>query len=673
MNNKYDVEQFYNKLSKALSEGEAQRVFPSRFYDAYFKGNRTLYQIEQSEFKKFDVMWIKTVESYFPSINRITINVKSTLRYQSEIIPIEKTKKINKESVIDLMMHSNQIREISEEGGVVPKAIRASLSEIEYGIYENRFVMTLINRLRDFIGKRLKIMRDGIKGTKTVKLNVTGNFSFENSDVEMQLDIKQKETAENKKTDEFNQMVLEKAEKLYKLVTRLTSSQFMSYMKRYKPVKPPILKTQIILKNPDFKNAYLLWLFLDKCNDLGYESNTETVKKRFTPEYTKNINQAMLIAYSAMLTNLKAKLGSSDKKDAVTYKETKAVTLNRLPEDFEIVTHPLSYEVEDTALNEFYINKAKQLFKGQLAKYAEEDKSEPYKVSVKKALADMLAINKSVYESFFAVNADDDVFTRLVKDDDPQSMLEEAYQKYYVAQTVREVKEKDLYETLELEKKWQKELKKRYAELIRSTREQSDEKTEKELAAERQEVEKLLAASSADIAQQKKQLLREHKKEMTEYEKKLKDELRSEKKKIEADAKAALVKEKEKLQKQAQKIKAAEDLRFAKQKEKLKAQQLKEKEKKKAALEAQKKALKEKEKKKLLEYTAQQKKKNEQAVQSSIEKLKAKENSLKQSKTVPSNAKGGNMEALNLAVTAMVDNAAQNNYIKNALNSTDFK
>lgn len=671
MNNKYDVEQFYKKLTDALTDGETQRVFPSHFYSAYFKGDRTLFQLEQSESRKFDLMWIKTIESYFPSINRITINVKSTLRYDSELLPVEKTKKINKESVIDLMRHSNQIREINDDG-VIPKAVRSSLSEIEYGIYENRFVMTLILRLRDFITKRIKLMKEGLRGTKTSKLNVTSKFDFEGSDVEMSLDIKQKEFIENKSSDDFNLMVLEKAEKLHKLVTRLTTSQFMSYMKRFKPVKPPILKTQIILKNPDFKNAYLLWLFLDKCNDLGYESETKIVHKRFSAEYTKSLNQAMLIAYSAMLTSLKAKQSSTSPEDTVNYKETKAVTLQRLPDDIEIVAHPLTYEVEDNTLNEFYINKAKQLFKNQLSKTSQQEAPEPYTVSVKKMLSDMLEINKSVYESFFSVNADDDVFTRLVKDDNPQEMLNDAYEKFYVAQTVREVKEKDFLETLALEKKWQQELQTRYNELTNRMKKDTVDNLNNQLETDRVKAEKILQETKSDISQQKKQLLRDHKKEVAEYEKKLKEEFRAEKKKIAQDAKVVLAKEKERIGKQAQKQKAEELARYEKFKEKLKLQQQKEREKKKALLEAQKKAEKEAARKKIASFTKEQNAKNVKSAQAYKVKMKEKKaelvSAVENGKTIESKTK-----KLNLAAAALIDNKALNDSIITALNSTDFK
>ena len=70
-------------------ESQSIRLFlPIRLY----RENK-FYQKEQIESLKFDDKWIKAIESYFPSINRITINLKSTLKMQSEIIPIEKPKK----------------------------------------------------------------------------------------------------------------------------------------------------------------------------------------------------------------------------------------------------------------------------------------------------------------------------------------------------------------------------------------------------------------------------------------------------------------------------------------------------------------------------------------------------------------------------------------------------
>ena len=47
----------------------------------------------QIEYKRFDENWLSNLETFFPSILQITKDLKSSLRYEEEILPIEKNKK----------------------------------------------------------------------------------------------------------------------------------------------------------------------------------------------------------------------------------------------------------------------------------------------------------------------------------------------------------------------------------------------------------------------------------------------------------------------------------------------------------------------------------------------------------------------------------------------------
>lgn len=575
MKKRYDIDKFYKNVADSFKEIEQSAEFPSHFYKAFYGGERTVYQKEQTESRKFDIVWIKTIESYFPSINRITVNVKSTLKYQSEIIPIEKTKKISRESVVHLMAHSNLIREIDEEGNVVPKQILSNLSEIEYGIYENRFIMTLIIRLRDFIGKRVKLMREKLKGTKVTHLNMNSKFNFDDTDFEMLIDIKQTELVNSRRTDEYNKMVLERAELLYKLVNRLQRGQFMSIMKRYKPVTSPIMKTQVILKNPDFKNAYLLWLYLDKCNDLGYDLDISTINKRFTPQYEKHLNQAMLLNVSTMISHDKAKNPDTSTNGKSKFRVKKAKNLTYLP--MEIDTTPIAYEVDDLGVNEYYLNKNRQILKKQFDECLNEEDGN-YKVALKKALVDTLNITNSIYESFFEINADDDIFQRLIKEDDPVIMLEEAYEKHRIAKTVREVKEKDYLKAIKLEQKWQKQLALYQKNLLNQQKNTLDKRVDDLLKTSKGKYDKQKDDRNTKRLQEKAKLMQKNKKELIEFEKKLKADLRTEKAKLNAESKERLIKEREKIKKQAQQQRLKDAEKRKKEKERLRVQQRKKKE-----------------------------------------------------------------------------------------------
>lgn len=572
MKNRYDIDEFYSGAIKNINELERATYYPSYFFRSIYEGQNNFYQREQIESKKFDDTWLKTIESYFPSINKITINLKSTLKYQSEITPIEKTKKINKDSITHLMSHSNFIKEVTEEG-VVPKQILTILPEIEYGIYENRFVMTLIMRLRDFINRRVKLMKEQLRASHITHMNLNSSFKLEEADFEVSVDIKQTEAVNQRKTDEENQMVLARAEKMLKLVTQLHNSQFMKTMQRYKPVVSPIMKTQIILSNPDYKNAYYLWLYLDRYNELGYEYGVRMVNKRFTDIYTRRVHQALMMMCTTMIANTKTPgANNSIPDEKAVYKEKAAKTLLKLP--IEIDPEPVALEVNDTGLNEYYLAKNKQILKQQFEELIKE--GAPYKIALKRALHQSLSITNGLYESFFEYNADDDVFQKLVKeDDDPQKMYESAYERFIVACSVREVKEFDFNRAVVVERKWREQLKRLHKarmQILEPTVEKQYADIADEIKAKYKE--KLSILTTKNYYEQK-QRIKANKMQSEALRKRLSAEYNEKKKALVEKCETKLAEEKAKIAAQAKQAREREEQNFAETMEKIRAEHAK--------------------------------------------------------------------------------------------------
>jgi len=78
-----DVEAFYEELFLCFDDIKKSNDFPILFEKALLSGKNTVYQKDIKETKKFDETWIKTIESYFPSIDKITKNPKTALMYDS--------------------------------------------------------------------------------------------------------------------------------------------------------------------------------------------------------------------------------------------------------------------------------------------------------------------------------------------------------------------------------------------------------------------------------------------------------------------------------------------------------------------------------------------------------------------------------------------------------------
>ncbi|HPN90319.1 MAG TPA: DUF2357 domain-containing protein, partial [Bacilli bacterium] len=157
-----DLTLFYQYIVDALQGVESKNAFPDYFYNAFRAGDRIAYQKYLSEIKHFDDEWIITLESYFPSISKIVLNPVKAIRYDEEVVPIERAKRITGQSVRHLASHTHLIRDAKGEE-IQPKKIMTQTPEEEIGTYENRFIMTLINRLYAFVNNRYEVIKNNVE------------------------------------------------------------------------------------------------------------------------------------------------------------------------------------------------------------------------------------------------------------------------------------------------------------------------------------------------------------------------------------------------------------------------------------------------------------------------------------------------------------------------------
>jgi hypothetical protein len=292
----------------------------------------------------------------------------------------------------------------------------------------------------------------------------------------------------------------------------------------------------------------------------------ETVKNRFSKEYTHQINQTFMLLYSAMLANDKSATDET-LEGKVTYKEIKAQTLQNLPDEIDVF-NPVAIQVEDVAMNEYYLNRNKQILKKQLDRYSAEGSDK--KIALQSALRETTAITDAIYESFFEVNADDDVYSRLVKEDNPQVMLDSAVEKYNISRAIREVKEEDFMRAVQLEKKWQETLKEKKNAVVDELKAEAD-KTVAGVADKGEAVyAKNAKKDEAATAQQQIKKARDIKKKLAGYEKNLMAELRKEKAAIAAQTKQRIAAEKKQMKEKEElrKIREAERRKLLAQKQK---------------------------------------------------------------------------------------------------------
>lgn len=457
-----DIDEYFETVSTNLDELEVDSAFAKLFYDSYLSGDRVIYQKDIIETKVFDEEWIKTLESYFPSIDKITNTPKTGIRYEQEIVPVEKAKKINSESVRHLASHTHFVKEVRDGNYVIPKKILTSYAEQEFSIYENRFIKTLIDRLFVFVNNRYNVIKDNVLSSSKNHVNISSDFNINNASVNINVDVVIKKTV-NSQNEKNNLYLLKRVEKLNRMIMAYKNSELYKKLINAPKVNPPIMQTNIIMKNPDFKNCYMLWLFLDKYNKLAYDLIVKEKNKKIDKKIEHGFDQTAMLAYLSSEANESVRKTKFDgKSDEKTIKKS-AKQIKKNEDD--IITNPEVLSMEDNSINEYYLKQYKNMFKKNIDEFKKTASSD--EVALKQAIRMVNNISNALYQSYFELE-DEDIFTRLVKDVDPKEEFDEAKKKAQIAKIIREVKEVDYNNAIRLEKRLNKDMAKASTKLIKS-------------------------------------------------------------------------------------------------------------------------------------------------------------------------------------------------------------
>ena len=92
--------------------------------------------------------WIEAIEHGLEFIEKAIKEERQFIRSNGEVIPIEKVKRVSKDSVEHLARHSNYFTREQEEGqDLIPDQLYTVERLSDYAVYENRFLYMLLNYL----------------------------------------------------------------------------------------------------------------------------------------------------------------------------------------------------------------------------------------------------------------------------------------------------------------------------------------------------------------------------------------------------------------------------------------------------------------------------------------------------------------------------------------------
>ncbi len=223
-------------------------------------------------------------------------NPRRFIIVEEDLVDTSRARSVSEESVKHLAQHTNFIHGIDRERDMVlPSKLLNTTKEESYEVYENRFIFTLLKRLQAFIKRRYDAVITSASGDDHVKLVVDKGLKFSEANVSLRLDSVVKVPFEKAvKLSAQENAPIERLTKIYNVVMDFMLTPFVKEMNNCAPVRPPIQRTNVILKNQDFKKALALWEFLQGYDKEGFEIKPVTQIQDMDDEFK---NQYRLIVY----------------------------------------------------------------------------------------------------------------------------------------------------------------------------------------------------------------------------------------------------------------------------------------------------------------------------------------------------------------------------------------
>ena len=502
-----ELDSFFDEASSTLGKSEEASKFARYFYAACFKGNTTFYQKNLTETQIFDDEWIKTIESFIPSIDAIVRNPRLAIKYEEEVVAIEKAKKTGSASVRHLSSHTQLIKQVKrDEYGheeIQPKKILSTYSEEMYATYENRFIMTLIEKLFLFIRRRYEVIQQNKKSFQKDHMAYESHFELDNQKVDASIDISVERDLDDAALSAKNNEMVERINKIMEYAISFRNSAFMKKMaeEKAKKVLPPIMKTNVILKNVDFHNCYMLWLFLDRYYKLGFDVEVRERNIKLADGVEANLHRLCLMTYTLAMHNLNHRSNRFENLPDLkpTLKKSTKIALNN-PADF--VANPHAIQMEQGLINEYYLGENKKVFNNKFKELVESEMSEAK--ALRKAIADTLEISDALYQTIFYLKDDTDYFDLMAAQrDDPQKDYDDCMFKIKLAKVIREEKEASYKKSIKLERELVKKMTKASEALVRY---KLKLKAQEAKIRQQQKIEKEIEAFKEQKKENKKQI-----------------------------------------------------------------------------------------------------------------------------------------------------------------------
>ena len=288
-----------NDLYLKYTDGISEALEDDRYFQYLFEivqaGNNTLQQKHRILHKVVDEQWLTVVEEGLTAIFNIVDKPRRFITTSEEVVPVALAKKITADSVRHLSQNT-QFIVANAKGEIQPTKILNVTTEESYDLYENRFVYHLIQRLFAFVDKRTDVIfwSTGDETCDVMSMESSLDDAYEEISYKVEMKIRNRQSLVENDTD--NMSIFKRIDRVRRMSRVLRSSSFCDIMNGCARVYSPIQRTNLMMKDPDYRTCYKLWQFIENYDEVGYSIEEQDSALEFDEEY-------LLQMYIGLITN----------------------------------------------------------------------------------------------------------------------------------------------------------------------------------------------------------------------------------------------------------------------------------------------------------------------------------------------------------------------------------
>ena len=297
--------------NKVVSSLEKDRYFQYMF-EMLSAGDNRFQHSSQVMHKQIDEKWLNAIEESLDSINNIIEKPRRFITTKEEVVPVSLAKKISADSIRHLSKNTQFIAS-SEDGDIHPTRILNVAMDETYDLYENRFIYHLIQRLVTFIDKRTDVLFWSTGDEKRNVMTMESKIEDGYEEIEYRLEMKIKNRQSFAENESDNMSLFMRIDRIRRRVMALKNSSFCSIMSGCSKVRSPIQRTNLIMKDPDYRKCYKLWQFIESYEDVGYSIDIRNTNIEYDEDYLTNMYINLITNYVVFKSLLEM-----DKRDVLS-------------------------------------------------------------------------------------------------------------------------------------------------------------------------------------------------------------------------------------------------------------------------------------------------------------------------------------------------------------------